>query len=39
MEDVVRGFIPFYLSMLILLLLLTFVPQITLCLPQMLGLI
>lgn len=38
-EDVVRGFIPFYLSMLILLLLLTFVPQITLCLPQMLGLI
>lgn len=37
-EDVVRGFIPFYLSMLILLLL-TFVPQITLCLPQMLGLI
>ena len=38
-EDEVRGFIPFYLSMLILLLLLTFVPQITLCLPQMLGLI
>ena len=38
-EDVVKGFIPFYLAMFVLLLILTFVPQITLCLPQMLGLL
>ena len=35
----VPGFLPFYVSMLLLLLLLTFVPEITLCLPRMLGLI
>ena len=38
-EDVVKGFIPVYLAMFVLLLILTFVPQITLCLPQMLGLL
>ena len=38
-EDVVKGFIPFYLAMFALLLILTFVPQITLSLPQILGLL
>ncbi|MBQ8130031.1 MAG: TRAP transporter large permease [Clostridia bacterium] len=38
-EEMVPGFLPFYVSMLLLLLLLTFVPEITLCLPRMLGLI
>ena len=38
-EKMIKGFLPFYLVMVILLLLLTFVPEITLCLPRMLGLI
>ncbi len=38
-EEMVPGFLPFYVSMLVLLLLLTFVPEITLCLPRALGLI
>ena len=38
-EEMVRGFLPFYFAMLVLLLLLTFIPQITLCLPRALGLI
>lgn len=38
-EKVVKGFMPFYLSMLLLLLLLTFIPDITLCLPRALGLL
>lgn len=38
-KDVVKGFIPFYLAMFALLLILTFVPQITLSLPQILGLL
>ena len=38
-EKVVKGFMPFYLSMVILLLLLTFVPVLSLGLPQMLGLL
>ena len=38
-EKVVKGFLPFYLSMVILLLLLTFVPVLSLGLPQLLGLL
>ncbi len=38
-EKVVKGFLPFYLSMILLLLLLTFFPEITLCLPRALGLL
>ena len=38
-EKMIKGFLPFYLVMVILLLLLTFVPEITLCLPRMRGLI
>ena len=38
-EKVVKGFLPFYLSMITLLLLLTFIPEITLCLPRVLGLL
>ena len=38
-EQVVKGFLPFYLMMILLLLVLTFVPSITLSLPRMLGLI
>lgn len=38
-EEVVRGFLPFYLVMVILLLVLTFVPELSLCVPRMLGLI
>lgn len=38
-EKVVKGFLPFYLSMITLLLLLTFIPEITLFLPRVLGLL
>ena len=38
-EKMVKGFLPFYLSMLVLLLLLTFIPELTLCLPRFLGLL
>ena len=38
-EDVVKGFLPFYLVMVALLLVLTFVPELSLCVPRMLGLI
>ena len=35
----VKGFMPFYGAMVILLLQLTFIPEITLCLPRFLGLL
>ena len=35
----VKGFLPFYCSMLLLLLILTFVPELTLALPRFLGLL
>lgn len=38
-EKVIKGFIPFYIAMMIMLLLLTFIPQLTLALPQALGLL
>ena len=38
-EKMVKGFLPFYLSMVALLLILTFVPELTLCLPKFLGLL
>ena len=38
-EEMVKGFMPFYGAMVILLLLLTFIPEITLCLPRFLGLL
>ncbi|MCC8127286.1 MAG: TRAP transporter large permease [Clostridiales bacterium] len=38
-EKVVRGFMPFYLSMIIMLLLLTFIPSLSLGLPGLLGLL
>ena len=38
-ESVVKGFLPFYGSMIILLLILTFVPELTLALPRFLGLL
>jgi len=38
-EEIVPGFLPFYASMLLLLLLLTFVPELTLWLPRILGLL
>ena len=38
-EQVVKGFLPFYLSMILLLLILTFVPSLSLCVPRWLGLI
>lgn len=38
-ESVVKGFMPFYLAMILLLLILTFIPDITLSLPRMLGLL
>lgn len=38
-EKVVKGFLPFYLSMIVLLLLLTFIPELTLGLPRLLGLL
>ena len=38
-EKVVKGFMPFYLSMVIMLLLLTFIPALSLGLPRLLGLL
>ena len=38
-EKVVKGFMPFYLSMIVLLLLLTFVPALSIGLPKLLGLL
>lgn len=38
-EKVVKGFLPFYLSMIVLLLLLTFVPALSIGLPKLLGLL
>ena len=38
-ESVVKGFLPFYCSMLLLLLILTFIPELTLALPRFLGLL
>jgi len=38
-ESVVKGFMPFYCSMLLLLLILTFIPELTLALPRFLGLL
>ena len=38
-EKMVKGFLPFYCSMLVLLLLLTFIPELTLSLPRFLGLL
>ena len=38
-EEMVRGFLPFYGSMVVILLILTFVPELTLCLPRFLGLL
>ena len=38
-EEMVKGFMPFYGAMVILLLPLTFIPEITLCLPRFLGLL
>ena len=38
-EKMVKGFLPFYFSMLVLLLLLTFIPELTLSLPRFLGLL
>ena len=35
----VKGFLPFYGSMILLLLLLTFIPELTLSLPRFLGLL
>ena len=37
MEKVVRATMPFYICMLVALLLITFIPQISLWLPQMFG--
>jgi len=37
MEKVVKATLPFYLCMLIVLLLLTFIPQISLWLPSLFG--
>ena len=38
-EKVVKGFLPFYLSMIIMLLLLTFIPSLSLGLPKLMGLL
>ena len=38
-EKVVKGFLPFYLSMIIMLLLLTFIPPLSLGLPKLMGLL
>lgn len=38
-EKVVKGFLPFYASMIIMLLLLTFIPALSLGLPSLLGLL
>ena len=38
-EKMVKGFLPFYFSMILLLLLLTFIPELTLALPKFLGLL
>jgi len=38
-SPVVKGFLPFYGAMVILLLVLTFVPELTLCLSRFLGLL
>ena len=37
MEKVVKATLPFYICMIITLLLITFIPQISLLLPQLLG--
>ncbi len=38
-ESMIKGFLPFYFMMILLLLILTFIPELTLCLPRALGLL
>ncbi|RRD93782.1 TRAP transporter large permease subunit [Clostridiales bacterium COT073_COT-073] len=38
-EKVIRGFLPFYVAMIVMLLLLTFIPELSLGLPRLLNLL
>ena len=37
-ESVIKGFLPFYVVMLVLLLLFAYIPELSLCIPRWLGL-